>query len=994
MEEKAIKDMEIDELIEIYRNSGNTKKKEILEDITGTKKFGILMSKLYPAELVQMARIHPSKEAILDTMISDMENHSNPIVSKYISGNSFQRESFEKFKEALHHKSLLERIKDRAKRFITRTPALPDNISKKLDQIEELSKYEVRRTSATGKKMEQLETQDLDQAVDESRVEINNGEMVRVFDRFAKPARAKGFLTEPEVAGNLKTDLKNEYTNILGTEKSDIAELIANQEFESFSGEHFYVPYKGVFGAGTYDRESKTRTDSRSWKKNLLEIEKVENFTVGEQNFGEVFISKSEFSPTSYAIEGKWSPVYEYFTKNENGEFVRIGSGKISKETGKMESIISMDGSDISGLSESEIDRRKEEGTLLQFDASDYLGKSSKTSRKDIEQAITMKSIQEHLGPDKKITDITQIKDMSIFDYDKFGKVDRKNAYIVASIENGKESYEIVCMDDKGKCQPYPGMSEDMFNKQANINFPFGATTGLGPNSLNVLDTKKSLETFKNSEGKQFSVYRDKSGVLRMAEIVPRMNGVGTYAEELDSYSVMHEGIEKAKEETESPEQTKEAQKEQAKESEKGTKSARDGYNTSRAWEEMAKQDINKQHESPVYNSGQILSHRRTKYAIESPANIDCAKYVANRFEDDYAFGLEGEKAELARDFARLEVKGTFGEFENPYTGEITDAHDNPKLLLQMEKVNGLNISELEDIPDIDTSELHQDIYIATYEIEEYDSKLGKNVMKPIKEYYKKSDNGEMEMIGTETEEKATFTIDGVENEVNTRDIKKGRSLENIKQSELVDKVLKDTIEATLSNVEKVTEVAQITDMDFLNDLAKQCGVDENYYLPGRTYIVSTINEKGEESFDIVVRNDMAENCFGTEFEHLSGIEATKESGRDMFTNTGMSLAGGAQILNKTSTLQEFETQSGHRYAISRDKDGKLGFNEIIRDNGKELRAEKVDAYTYSTSNLRGTYERAGINQEDVKNAYNTVDKTKSEKEQTQEQGKNNSEGR
>ena len=44
MEEKAIKDMEIDELIEIYRNSGNTKKKEILEDITGTKKFGNLFS--------------------------------------------------------------------------------------------------------------------------------------------------------------------------------------------------------------------------------------------------------------------------------------------------------------------------------------------------------------------------------------------------------------------------------------------------------------------------------------------------------------------------------------------------------------------------------------------------------------------------------------------------------------------------------------------------------------------------------------------------------------------------------------------------------------------------------------------------------------------------------------------------------------------------------------------------------------------------------------
>ena len=280
------------------------------------------------------------------------------------------------------------------------------------------------------------------------------------------------------------------------------------------------------------------------------------------------------------------------------------------------------------------------------------------------------------------------------------------------------------------------------------------------------------------------------------------------------------------------------------------------------------------------------------------------------------------------------------------------------------------------------------------YLIEEYDSKLGKNVMKPIKEYYKKSDNGEMEIIGTETEEKATFTIDGVENEVNTRDIKKGRSLENIKQSELVDKVLKDTIEATLSNVEKVTEVAQITDMEFLNDLAKQCGVDENYYLPGRTYIVSTINEKGEESFDIVVRNDMAENCFGTEFEHLSGIEATKESGRDMFTNTGMSLAGGAQILNKTSTLQEFETQSGHRYAISRDKDGKLGFNEIVRDNEKELRAETVDTYTYSTLDLKAIYDTVEINQEDINKAYKIVEKTKSEKKHPKEQRKNNSDAR
>ena len=57
-----------------------------------------------------------------------------------------------------------------------------------------------------------------------------------------------------------------------------------------------------------------------------------------------------------------------------------------------------------------------------------------------------------------------------------------------------------------------------------------------------------------------------------------------------------------------------------------------------------------------------------------------------------------------------------------------------------------------------------------------------------------------------------------------------------------------------------------------------------------------------------------------------------------MSVATGMSLAGGMQLFDKTKTLQEFETQSGHRYAISRDRDGKLGFNEIVRDNEKELR--------------------------------------------------------
>ncbi len=310
----------------------------------------------------------------------------------------------------------------------------------------------------------------------------------------------------------------------------------------------------GNFSAGPYDnKRNKTiggATDNRHWKKNLLEVEQVQDFTVGEHNLGEVFVVKSEFSPTSYAIQGKWAPIYEYYTKDENGEFVRIGSGKINQETGKMETTISIDGQDRSNdirYGTEELAKAKEDGTVIQFDSSEYTGKSTKTSRKDIEQAITTKAIQEHLGKGKQIADITQVKDIPVVTYDEKGNPQTKNAYMVACVENGVESYEMVCIGEDGKCETYPGMSKDMFAKKE-MYFPTGMSTGYDKQtSLNVLDKKQALETFKTKDGVQYSVYRDKDGTLRVAEMREHANGNGKYAEELDSYSVMHGDIEKIK---------------------------------------------------------------------------------------------------------------------------------------------------------------------------------------------------------------------------------------------------------------------------------------------------------------------------------------------------------------------------------------------------------------------------------------------------------------
>lgn len=426
--------------------------------------------------------------------------------------------------------------------------------------------------------------------------------------------------------------------------------------------------------------------------------------------------------------------------------------------------------------------------------------------------------------------------------------------------------------------------------------------------------------------------------------------------------------------------------------------SGRDGFNTSYYWEQQKQQNINEAHEYNVYHSVKDFDNKTFNYGLEAPSSTteEYLGYIGDKLGEEYARGMEGEKTELAKQFAALEVKGRFGDFENPYDkGYETSGYDNPKLLLQLEKVSGLSVEGIEDTIGLDTSALHQDIFVATYEIEEWDETLKQDVMKPIKEYYQKDSNGELKIIGTGTEQTTSFTIDGLQIDVDTDQIIQGKSTEKVTQREMGDRLIKNGIEDSMKNINakgKVTEVAELTDLSFLKDFSKQCGIPENWDLLGRTFIVSTINEKGEEDFDIIIRND---GVGDTDYEHLMGINATEKAGREMYTTNGRQLPGGAKELDKTQTLKEFTTQSGHRYSITRNAEGKLGFNEIFRENENIIQGEHVDTYTFSTDDLFREYENAGINQEDLNNAYQIINRTKAEREQAQNQTKtNNFEGR
>ena len=419
--------------------------------------------------------------------------------------------------------------------------------------------------------------------------------------------------------------------------------------------------------------------------------------------------------------------------------------------------------------------------------------------------------------------------------------------------------------------------------------------------------------------------------------------------------------------------------------------SSRDGINYSYYWEQNKNQDINEWHDNGVYHNVQDFDNKIFDYSLEAQAEDTdhYVEYIGEKLGKEYSRGAKGEKAELAKQFAMLEVQGRMGDFLDIYNSEETSGYDNPKLLLQLEKVNGLNVEELEDTIGLDTSALHQDIFVATYEIEEWDETLKRNVMKPIKEYYQRDENGDFDIIGTGTENETTFVIDGMSIDVSTEQVLQGDSLEKVTQREMSDRLIKNGIEDSLKSG-RVTEVAQLTDMSFLKDFREQCGLPDTWDLNGRTFIVSTINEKGEEDFDIIIRNDNQRD-----YEHLMGISDTGKNGREMYTTNGRQIPGGAEELDKTQTLKEFMTKTGHRYSITRNSEGKLGFNEIFRENENIIQGQHIDAYTYSTDDLVQAYGEAEINDEDVKRAYETIERTKAEREQAQNKGKeNNFEGR
>ena len=252
--------------------------------------------------------------------------------------------------------------------------------------------------------------------------------------------------------------------------------------------------------------------------------------------------------------------------------------------------------------------------------------------------------------------------------------------------------------------------------------------------------------------------------------------------------------------------------------------SDRENYKVAEDWKNLEKQDIDEEHESMYINYDE-LDNKITRYTFDNDLdNKEIMAYIGKSLGEDYGKHLDGEKKELAAKFAELEVSGRYRDI----------AINNPKLLLQLEKVDGLNIETLEETIGLDTKDLKREIYIATYE--EYIDE-NKGIMTPAKEYYTKDEKGEYIKIGQSDKEETTITVDGFDFKLKNDEILKGEELEKVTQQEMVEELIKNEVEKSLGDGKRVTGISKVVDVNFLKELEKQCGYDKKMKHFGIEYL-------------------------------------------------------------------------------------------------------------------------------------------------------------
>lgn len=353
------------------------------------------------------------------------------------------------------------------------------------------------------------------------------------------------------------------------------------------------------------------------------------------------------------------------------------------------------------------------------------------------------------------------------------------------------------------------------------------------------------------------------------------------------------------------------------------------------------KQNNNKSFESEITDRGEdiqenIYSFSRTK-----------RNYDQNELSEKYSRHLTGENKELAQMFAKLDSEDFWPEYA-----------DEPSLK-SIEKVT------------LDMGEGKKEYYRAIFK--EYSDDIYDN--KGYEQYYEIGDNKKITLYSERD-------VDDVYDELDNN------SKRIFTEKNASDRLQKSILEDALGK-NRVTEVARVTDVNFLDSFSSQIG--EKEALDNLT-IVASINENGEEEYDLAfadinVYKSILKDTGISKIKSLDGlgIKSIDKTNEEIFIDSGIKLPqpNGTFIgqMDVIKNLKEFETEDGkHRYAITRDQKGNLGFTEIYKENEKETFGQ--DVRVERENDLKEIYKGANLNLTDLNKAMDIINRTKEKQQQ------------
>lgn len=470
------------ELAEAYRKASDFTKRRILRsgiDLRG------LMGQLSGYELVELARVHPYKELLCDTLLDNIRKDNNPTKSAIQEKLDLIIYEIGTTKRTGFFGRIMDTIRGRDAKLIE------GNITEKLSELGKIQRF----NSASLVMATDYWKRDLVDSKGNARDnEIEETPFKAIIDRkiqslFWERAVEKYGYPSAEQSQEF---FKEAYSDLVGPDKKDVAEVFGIVEMTTHCTK-----------TNDYNYDKDTQINS---------VQRVENFEINGANLGEVFlVRKSNSNDPSRDQE-----TLVYRRNEETGLIEKIGRTHMDYKTLNYH-----------------IDIKGFKRFTAQADEVSFDEKESVTGN-ELHTKVLVEEIKKNLGQDIDITELTEVQIPTrmiggdVLDENGTG-------FLAKTVDaNGSVSYQMLTMgkaygktvvdarndDDYRKTgvMTVTKAKEEMFKR---IELPTVHSDG----EHTARDTAK-VEATLNIDGEELEIYTDKHGNTRVAEIVDGQKAV------------------------------------------------------------------------------------------------------------------------------------------------------------------------------------------------------------------------------------------------------------------------------------------------------------------------------------------------------------------------------------------------------------------------------------------------------------------------------------